>query len=353
MQSKGKNLVRKLHSLTLLTVMPILIQSIIMNITVLPAFSLTDPSSIESSKMWTSGANMITPRTDFAGTSLNDKIYIIGGFDNTGKQTDIVEYYDPNADTWSTASSLPIALDHPAAAAYNGTLYVVGGYTREYKGDSSDRTPSDRLFIYNPSTDKWDEGKSMPNASGALTANFINGTLYAVGGLDDSRGATGSNTAYDPKTNSWKEKTPMPTAREHLASAVVDGKLYVVGGRVGGYDNNLDANEVYDPIKNTWTSLEPMPSKRGGLAAASSVNGDIYVFGGEERAGTFDNNERYDPNTDKWTEDLPMPTARHGLASVAINDKIYVVGGGPEPGLIVGGRNEIFSITNNRTNNTP
>ena len=139
----------------------------------------------------------------------------------------------------------------------------------------------------------------------------------------------------------------MPTAREHLASAVVNGKLYVVGGRVGGLEHNLDANEVYDPVKNTWTSLEPMPSKRGGLAAASSTDGDIYVFGGEENAGTFNNNEKYDPNTDKWTEESPMPTARHGLASVAIDDKIYVIGGGPEPGLIVGGVNEIFSIHNN------
>jgi hypothetical protein len=37
-----------------------------------------------------------------------------------------------------------------------------------------------------------------------------------------------------------------------------------------------------------------------------------------------------------------MPTARHGLAAVAIDDKIYVIGGGPEPGGSQTNLNEIF-----------
>ena len=40
-----------------------------------------------------------------------------------------------------------------------------------------------------------------------------------------------------------------------------------------------------------------------------------------------------------------MPTARHGLAAVAIEDKICVVGGGPEPGLSVINVNEIFHVS--------
>ena len=39
-----------------------------------------------------------------------------------------------------------------------------------------------------------------------------------------------------------------------------------------------------------------------------------------------------------------MPTARHGLAAVAIGDKIYVIGGGPQPGLSVTDANEIFHV---------
>jgi hypothetical protein len=39
-----------------------------------------------------------------------------------------------------------------------------------------------------------------------------------------------------------------------------------------------------------------------------------------------------------------MPTGRHGLIAAAINDKIYVIGGGPEPGLTVSGTTEIYQV---------
>ncbi len=183
-------------------------------------------------------------------------------------------------------------------------------------------------------------GQICQTPEGALTANFINGVLYAVGGID-ALGTSNTNMAYNPRTNTWTERAPMPTAREHLASAVVDGKLYVIGGRTDGMVANVDANEVYDPVKDIWTEFQPMPSKRGGLAS-TSVNGTIYAFGGEEPNRTFNNNEKFDPKTNTWASEQPMPTPRHGLASVSIDYKIYVIGGGPQPGGSQTNLNEIF-----------
>lgn len=65
-------------------------------------------------------------------------------------------------------------------------------------------------------------------------------------------------------------------------------------------------------------------------------------LGGEEPSGTFDNNESYDITTNKWDQGLAMPTARHGLVAVANVDKIYVIGGGPNPGGSRSSANEIF-----------
>ena len=103
----------------------------------------------------------------------------------------------------------------------------------------------------------------MPTSKGALTANFVNGIFYVLGGVNEF-GVSDSNFAYNPNNGEWTEKASLPTAGEHLASAVVDGKLYVVGGRAGGIGSNFDANDMYDPVKNTWTTLESMPSKRRG-----------------------------------------------------------------------------------------
>ena len=40
-----------------------------------------------------------------------------------------------------------------------------------------------------------------------------------------------------------------------------------------------------------------------------------------------------------------MPTSRHGLAAISIGNKIFVIGGGPEPGLSVSNVNEIYDDT--------
>ena len=202
---------------------------------------LSNAQTSTSGSFWTIGAPMPTARSEMIGTVLDDKIYIIGGFDESGRSTSTVEVYDPMTNDWTTAPPLPQPLDHTAAASFDGRLYVVGG------GYLNRDQLSNKLFIYDLNTNKWTEGANLPSPRGALSANFINGTLYAVGGVDILQTLT-SNVAYDPKSNTWTEKAPMKTAREHLTSAVIEGKLYVIGGRTGGMLTNVDANEVYDPV---------------------------------------------------------------------------------------------------------
>ena len=306
---------------------------------------------------WTGGMSIPAPRSEASATVLGNRIYIIGGDDTDEKVTNVVRVYDPNTDHWSVSAPLPIPIDHTGSAAYNDKIYVVGGFIEG-------KRPTDSLLIYDPVANEWQKGKPLPEPRGALTADFINGTLYAAGGVDASHTPVATNEAYDPKTNTWTERAPMPTPRHHHTSAVVDGKLYVIGGRILGNGvqsqinealTNLDDNEMYNPLNDSWTMMEPMPTKRSGIAsAASPVNGNIYVFGGENpfkdegAVKTFDVVEKYDPKSNSWTTEQVMPTARHGLAAMVIDGKIYVVSGGTKPGLSVSDVNEVFSVIANK-----
>jgi N-acetylneuraminic acid mutarotase len=323
-----------------LTAVGIAVLFLLIIVFVFPIF-MAQTTSLTTGSFWTSGASMPTPRTEVTGAVLNDDIYVIGGFDESGQVTDIVEVYDITNNSWTKAAPLPEPLHHTAAASHDNKMYVVGGYTAPW-------SPSNKLFIYDPVQNKWQEGKPMPTARGALNVDFVNGTLYAIGGSSDR--PLDSNEAYDPSSDIWTSKALMPTARHHAASAVVDGKIFVIGGRISGSLENISVNEAYNVEQDTWiTNLEAMPSKRSGIAAAgspvNSSSSSIYVFGGEEPSKTFNSNEKYDERTNKWTSEPPMPTARHGLAAVHTeHDKIYVIGGGPEPGLSVTGANEIFHV---------
>jgi len=194
------------------------------------------------------------------------------------------------------------------------------------------------LYNYNSETDSWSKAASMPTKRGALTAQFVDGILYAVGGTN--RIALDSNEAYDPQTNSWQKKASMPTSREHLASAVIDSQIYVIGGRIISLQSNLATNEMYDPKTDSWQTLESMPTARGGLAAASIAD-TIFVFGGESPNFTFEQNEQYIPESG-WFSHESMPTARHGLGAAVVDDRIYVIGGGLLPGASVSGINESY-----------
>jgi N-acetylneuraminic acid mutarotase len=299
--------------------------------------------------IWSQGESMPTKRTEVNGVLLDNKIYIIGGSDEKGP-TDLVDVYDPETNSWAVASPLPMKLDHHAAATYDGKIYVVGGF-------SSTGSPSKSLFIYDPVLDKWQKGKNMPTARGALTSQFINDTLYAIGGsatpTSDDRGVYNpqaqqhANEAYTPKNNSWSTKSPMPTSRDHITSAAIGGDIFVIGGRQptdeGPIFKNLGTNEMYDSSHDRWISKEQLPTNRSGLSAAV-VNGSVYVFGGESTKANFDNNERYDPTSNSWTIEQPMLTPRHGSAAVAIDDKIYVIAGGPKFGPSYDNANDIFHV---------
>jgi N-acetylneuraminic acid mutarotase len=300
---------------------------------------------------WTMGEKMPTPRTELQADSIEDKIYAIGGVEyTTGGQLDTLEIYDTKKNEWNTnAMALPQAIDHGAAASYNGKIYVVGGFTGV-------KVPTDKLFIYDPMKDEWKEGQPLPSPRGALSAEFINGTLYALGGLNSSHVPVNTNEAYDPETNTWVTKTPMPTARHHLASAVIDGKLYAIGGRIlgngvpsediGESSTNFNRNEMYDPETDTWATRQPMLDKISGFEA-TSANGQIYVFGGEGVGKTLDSVEKYNPATNKWTYESSLPTKRIGLEAVTVGDKIYTIGGQivtPEKVYHSLDVNEIFNV---------
>jgi N-acetylneuraminic acid mutarotase len=304
-------------------------------------FATTAVQEDDQRPFWTKGEPMPTPRAEVAAAISRDNIYVIGGFDESDQVTDVAEVYNVYNNSWTEAAPLPQPLHHTAAASYDNKIFVIGGYTSAVEDRPWSAT--NKLFIYDPAENDWQEGEPMPTARGASTAEFINGTLYVIGGVDSSHNVVSTNQAYDPETDTWTERQPMPTARHHLASAVVGEDLFVMGGRTGTGRGSVNANEMYDPDLDKWMKLEPMPSKRGGIAAASLVNGtSIYIFGGEEPSKTYNNNEKYDAKDTSWISELPMPTARHGLGAVSYEDRIYVIGGGPEPGLSVSDVNEIF-----------
>ena len=281
---------------------------------------------------WYGARPMPTPRAEVASALVDGRIYVVGGFTEDGKSSNVVEVYDPKSDTWTDIEPMPERLDHPMAAGAGGKLFVIGGW--RVFGEQA----SDAVHEYDPATGRWRSRANLPLPRAAGGAASDGATLYVIGGIGPE---PETGFAYDVATDTWQRLAPMTAPREHLAVVVANRKVYAIGGRWSDR-GNVATVEEYDPPTDTWRARSPMPTARGGLAAAVvrlPFSGErIHVVGGEsfgEGSRTFDNNEAYDPVDDTWSTKAPMPLGRHGLAAQAIDDEVYVIAGGQTPGLSV------------------
>ncbi|NIR51516.1 hypothetical protein GWO43_23325, partial [candidate division KSB1 bacterium] len=291
-------------------------------------FMVSLAESVQTQPMgeWSTRAAMPTARKEIANAAvtLDSKVYIVGGVASNGQITDALEIYDPATDSWTTGTPLPISVWRTSAAAANGKLYTFGGYEST---SGFPFNPTNRVFEYDPSSDRWSEKHAMPTARGTSVAITVSGMVHVLGGAADADLAT--HEIYDPVNDSWFTAPPVPTPRSGLTGAAVDNKIYVAGGYIlSGGVTRQNALEVFDVDDGSWGTFSSMPIARNGIAAA--VFGDkIYVFGGPPQESVSHTLE-YDPATNQWQElaDMPTPVSFMGVAAIA--DTIYAIGGGAE-----------------------
>lgn len=281
------------------------------------------------------------PRTGGDFIQIGSKFYLIGA-----KQEGIgVNIYDPLSSTWTVGAEPPIKLHSFQAVVYEGLIYVVGALT----GDFPDETPVDRIYIYNPSSDRWIAGPFIPNTRlrGAAGAVVHNNKIYLVAGNRNGQNAfmpDGTTSAhavwldeFDPATNQWRTLSDAPRARDHFQAVVIDDKMYLAAGRKsslgdapGALNPRVRNIDVYDFATDTWATLGvEVPTPRSNNAAVV-LDGRLVIVGGEstQNGGTpHRETEALNVDTEEWETLAPLQVARHSTGALVNNRSIYMAGG--------------------------
>jgi len=85
--------------------------------------------------------------------------------------------------------------------------------------DTSDQCEPGCLCDLDCSTSgTWTSKASMPTSRLGLAAAEVNGTLYAIGGSTRDENVFSTVEAYDPFSNNWTTKAPMSTERSRIPS---------------------------------------------------------------------------------------------------------------------------------------
>lgn len=266
--------------------------------------------------------------------------------------TPILQLYSIPDNKWRSpleAAPLPLALNHPNAAAVGGKIYVLGGLA--VAADGAWRAVPDS-WVYDPATNAWSALEPIPaaEARGSAAVGVCGSTIYLAGGMRALVPAAGgvqdtvdTVVAFDTAGGKWiplpEPATRMPEGRDHAGAAVVGRTFHVLGGRLRGQVNVKDTVFALDleDLSGGWTTRKGrMPTPRGGIAAAA-VGTKIYTFGGEGNPaegsrGVFDQTEVYDTETDGWERLGSMVVPRHGTSAAEVGGVIYIPGGGTSQG---------------------
>jgi hypothetical protein len=282
---------------------------------------------------WQQGASLADPRGEVAAAVIGGEIVIVGGFQRGGANSARVDAYSPARDRWRRLPDLPRAVDHAMAAAANGRLYVVGGYSRF-------RAKLRTAWVLAPGA-RWRPLPPLPVGRAAGGAAIVKGRLYVVGGVGP-RGRARQTLVLDLRRRRWS-RIPGPWPREHLAVTAAGGKIYAVAGRTAGFDTNTTIFESFTPPSRRWRGLPPVPSGRGGTGAAV-VGTTLVSVGGEAPQGTIATVFGFNLRTRSWRRLPDLPTPRHGLAVAAARGRVYAIAGGTTPGLATSGVNEFLAL---------
>jgi Kelch motif/Galactose oxidase, central domain len=302
---------------------------------------LLGASSQGATPSWKRAAPIPLPRSEVAAAAVGSEIVVVGGFLESGASSSRVDAYSPARNRWRRLPNLPVAVNHPMAAAARGRLYVLGGY-----GAAG---PFRTAFVF--FRGRWTRLPDMPEARAAAGAAVVGRTLYVMGGVTDggrvgNRELARTGLALDLDRRRWST-IQGPTPREHLGVTAARGAVYVVAGRTAGFDTNLDLVEVYVPSRREWSRLPAVPGRRGGTAA-TAVRNSIVSVGGEANDGTIRSVYRLDLAARRWRRLPDMRTPRHGLAVVGFRGRVYAIAGGPTPGLSVSEANEYLVLAGSR-----
>jgi plastocyanin len=163
---------------------------------------------------------------------VNNKLYILGGFDINVASTNQIWEFDPAAGIgakWTQKVNTPEGVMYAPTCNIGGILYVGGA--SDFQGTVVDTTNS---FSFDPVGNSIGTIAAIPRATGETRALNFNGQMYVMGGGRVAPNPSNEVDIYDPGSNSWTTGDPFVTARRNFPTDT-DGTTRI--WLAGGYDN--------------------------------------------------------------------------------------------------------------------
>ncbi len=235
--------------------------------------------------------------------------------------------YDPDTNTYTrTGNMVRRSAHHASVRLSSGRVLLLGGY--RYYGIPYITSESQ---MYNPETGTWSRVQDDPTFRVFPTATELySGKVMVTGGYFPflSSEPLINVNFYDPATDSWSAGPSMPHARRsHQAVRLYSGRVMVLGG-TNGADTSVD---MYDPYSDQWLAGPAHPLSQVIKTATLLYSGEVLI------TGEYGQTAVYSPGTDTWTRTADMHAGYFaGTDAVRLHTGQVLLVGGGRPGEFTG-----------------
>jgi len=181
---------------------------------------------------WKDYSEMPTARCSATAVGYHSMLIVVGGaIDVEGERTIVstTELLDTTNGCWCTCNNLPSPHRQLKAAIMNDKLYLLGGFDEGFN-------PSPKVFAasLNDLSTHQLNWQSAPNAPWCFSTPVVlyNKFLLTVGGRQPNSitSQTCKVCTFNPSTDHWKHLTNIPAARSFPAVVGVADQIIVIGG---------------------------------------------------------------------------------------------------------------------------
>ncbi|KAI8516137.1 hypothetical protein Bbelb_069500, partial [Branchiostoma belcheri] len=220
---------------------------------------------------------------------LNQKLYVIGGFDSV-EYFNSVRCFDPAKLCWSEVAPMNCRRCYVSVTVQGGHIFAMGGFDGQVRTNAAER--------YNPNNNQWSLIRHMTAQRSDASATALAGRVYICGGFNGQE-CLQSAEYYDSAVNEWISIASMRSRRSGIGVIAYRHYVYAVGG--------------YDPGSNQWTMIPNMYNPRSNFGI-EVIDDMLFVVGGFNGYTTICHVECYDERTNEWYDATDMSLYRSALS---------------------------------------
>lgn len=208
---------------------------------------------------------------------IGGEVWVVGGLNESGKPIDVVQRYNVEDNKWETLStSLPKPLARSALAAYEGKIFLFGGW--------DGTTYQDTVYQYLSDEEGWQPFSAFSSPRADVGTAPLQDGIALIGGTREGEQALDEVIHFNPNSSNLLRKDPPLPMPIHAPKVITIGGFLYLSGTEGFLKREED---------KSWQDYS-IPTEL--LAKDMSVVSDnvkLILLGGEQNGQLLDDVSEY------------------------------------------------------------